>query len=139
MWGKQKIVEAVSVARDRIWNIAAPWMIWRPGHQQARTSALHTESGLLAAFGRYGRAYFQRWLVIGALIGIVAGVGAIVFATAIALCTHWFLGGIVGFTPPNPAGEGATVLTPIARSWLLPVVTTLGGLLTGLIVFTRAP
>ncbi len=112
-------------------------MIWRPSRHQA--GAFHTESGVLAAFGRYSRAYFQRWLVIGALIGVVAGVGAIVFATAIALCTHLFLGGIVGFTPPDPAGEGATVLTPITRLWLLPVVTTLGGLLTGLIVFTLAP
>ena len=84
-------------------------------------------------------AYFQRWLVIGALIGVVAGLGAILFATAIALCTHLFLGIVVGFTPPSPAGEGPTAITPISRLWLLPVVTTLGGLLTGLIVFTLAP
>jgi CIC family chloride channel protein len=93
----------------------------------------------LLAFNRYGRAYFQRWLLIGALIGAVAGIGAIIFASVITLCTHLFLGGIAGFSPPAPAGEGASRLVPIARPWLLPLVTSLGGLLTGLIVFTLAP
>ena len=93
----------------------------------------------LAAFSRYSRAYFQRWLLIGAMIGVVAGMGAIVFSAAIAFMTHVLLGGIAGFTPPSPAGEGKTVITPIARRWLIPVVTTLGGLITGLIVFTLAP
>ncbi len=95
--------------------------------------------GALLAFNRYGRAYFQRWLAIGALIGVVAGLGAILFASAIAFGTHVLLGGIAGFVPPSPAGEGATSIIPITRPWLLPVVTTLGGLLTGFIVFTFAP
>jgi chloride channel protein, CIC family len=85
------------------------------------------------------RAYFQRWLLIGALIGVVAGVGAIVFYAAIALCTHLFLTLGAGFAPPGPAGEGATVLRPISRPWAIPLITTLGGLLCGLIVFTFAP
>ncbi len=94
---------------------------------------------LLAGFDRYSRAYFQRWLVLGALIGIVSGVGAIAFASAIAFCTNVLLSGIAGFTPPVPAGEGTTAITAIGRRWLIPVVTTLGGLLTGLIVYTLAP
>lgn len=92
-----------------------------------------------ALYSRYSRAYFQRWLLIGALIGVVAGVGAILFYSAIALCTHLFLGLGAGFFPPNPASEGVTVIRPIARPWLLPLITTLGGLLTGIIVFTLAP
>lgn len=93
----------------------------------------------LAAFNRYSRAYFQRWLLIGALIGVVAGVGAIAFSAAIAFMSHVLLGGIAGFTPPSPAGEGKTLITPIGHRWLLPLVTTLGGLVTGFIVFTLAP
>src|SRR5690349_3952507 len=98
------------------------------------------QRGPLAAFQRYNRAYFRRWLVIGALIGVVAGVGAILFAAAIAFCTNLLLGQIAGFFPPQPAGE-ATALNPftaatLARRWVIPLVTTLGGLLTGLIVFT---
>ncbi len=104
-----------------------------------RSGSVATEQGVLASFNRYGRAYFQRWLVIGALIGVVAGLGAILFASAISFCTHILLGNIAGFYPPNPSGEGLTLLRPIGNRWLLPVVTTLGGLLTGLIVFTLAP
>ncbi|HEV2457181.1 MAG TPA: hypothetical protein VGS80_02370, partial [Ktedonobacterales bacterium] len=84
----------------------------------------------LALFRRYNRAYFRRWLLIGALIGVVAGIGAIVFAAAIAQCTRVLLDGIAGFAPPQPAGEGITVLSAIEHRWLIPVVTTLGGLLT---------
>jgi chloride channel protein, CIC family len=96
-------------------------------------------AGPLARWSRSSRAYLQKWLVIGALVGVVAGLGAIVFFAAIAFCTRIFLGLGAGFTPPNPAGEGVTVITSIARPWMIPVVTTLGGLLTGLIVFTFAP
>ncbi|HEU0027761.1 MAG TPA: chloride channel protein [Ktedonobacterales bacterium] len=96
-------------------------------------------AGPLARWNRSSRAYLQKWLVIGALVGVVAGLGAIVFFAAIAFCSRVFLGLGAGFTPPNPAGEGPTVITAIARPWMIPVVTTLGGLLTGLIVFTFAP
>ncbi len=97
------------------------------------------DAGALAHWNRASRAYFQRWLVIGALIGVVAGLGSILFYAAIAFCTHLFLGLGAGFTPPSPAGEGVTRIQPIARPWLLPVITTLGGLLCGLIVYTLAP
>ena len=68
------------------------------------------EEGPLTSWSPAGRAYFQRWLVIGALIGVVAGVGSIVFYAAIAFCTHLFLGLGAGFVPPGPAGEGTTVI-----------------------------
>ena len=78
-------------------------------------------------------------MVLGTLIGIVAGLGAILFFMAIAFCTHLFLEQGAGFSPPNPAGEGVTVIHPITRLWVIPLVTTLGGLLTGFIVYTFAP
>ncbi len=125
--------------------------LFTPGTQtrlgQRRAAALAESAGtpgtaLLASFRRYNRAYFQRWLVLGALIGVVAGVGAIIFASLIQLCSHLLLTGIGGFTPPAPAGEGAAASVStgvLTHRWLIPVVTTLGGLLTGLIVFTLAP
>lgn len=83
-----------------------------------------------------------KWVGIGLSIGIVAGVGAITFEAAIRLVTGFFLGTMVGYLPPSPVGEGpARVLSlwATARPWLLPVVTTLGGLLVGLIVCSLAP
>lgn len=92
-----------------------------------------------AQFTRYTRAYFQRWLFIGAVIGVASGLVMALFYGAIDLATHLLLGLIAGDVPPQPAGEGATVLTPIAHPWLLPVVTGLGGLIVGLMVYTLAP
>ncbi len=83
--------------------------------------------------------YFRKWMILGVLIGIVAGVGAIVFFESIALMTRLFLGGIVDYSAPAPAGEAATIASDPGRRWLIPVVTTIGGLIAGLIVFTLAP
>ncbi len=101
--------------------------------------ALDDTRNPLAAFSRYSRAYFQRWILLGALIGIAAGVSMIIFYTAIDLCTHWLLGVGAGLTPPSPAGEGSTAITAIGRRWMIPFITTIGGLLTGLIVYSLAP
>ncbi|MFI5272609.1 MAG: chloride channel protein [Ktedonobacterales bacterium] len=112
----------------------------RPEPSLARAEPREEPRSLLSTFRRYTRAYFQRWLLIGALIGVVAGVGAMLFASAIAFATHVLLGGLAGYNPPQPAGDlGSHAITAITRRWLIPVVTTLGGLLTGLIVFTLAP
>lgn len=89
--------------------------------------------------GFEGTPYMAKWLVLGTAIGVVAGLGAVLFARAIALATELFLGGLAGYTPPGPLGEGVPVLEVMARPWLLPVATTLGGLLSGLIVFRFAP
>lgn len=80
-----------------------------------------------------------RWLPIAVAIGLVAGGGAIVFTRGIELVTRLALGGLAGFQPPGPLGEGAAAYLPALRPWLLPVVTALGGALSGLIVFGLAP
>ncbi|MGE3855535.1 MAG: chloride channel protein, partial [Dehalococcoidia bacterium] len=49
------------------------------------------------------------------------------------------LGRLAGFTPPGPRGEGETVFEAPLRPWALPLVAALGGLLSGVIVFTLAP
>jgi chloride channel protein, CIC family len=80
-----------------------------------------------------------KWLLVSTAIGLVAGVAAITFQAAIRLATGIFLGHLVGYLPPASAGEGAADVLPMARPWLLPVVTTVGGLLSGIIVFGLAP
>lgn len=86
--------------------------------------------------------YLLKWLLISTLIGLVAGLGAIAFYAAIHFATGTFLGWLVGYLPPDPAGEGKTIVMPFwsaARPWLLPIVTAGGGLLAGIIVFSLAP
>jgi CIC family chloride channel protein len=73
------------------------------------------------------------------LVGVAAGLSAIVFFSALRWASEFFLGMGAGYYPPLPVGEGATVVTTIGRRWMIPVVTTLGGLISGLIVFKLAP
>ncbi len=84
-------------------------------------------------------SYLRKWLLIGCLVGIVAGLGSIVFFSAITWATKLFLGLGAGFIAPAPVGEGQTVVTAITRRWMIPVITTLGGLIAGLIVYKLAP
>lgn len=84
--------------------------------------------------------YLRRWLLIGAVIGLVAGLGAVVFFEALRASTHWLLGSLGGYRVPEPVGEGGTVGTGgFARPWALPLVTAGGGLAAGLLVWRLAP
>ena len=83
--------------------------------------------------------YLRKWVVLGAVIGVVGGIGAIAFYTALEWTTHFFLGVLAGYTPPSPAGEGGAPITDAARPWALPLVVALGGLISGILVFRFAP
>lgn len=89
--------------------------------------------------GFESQRYLAKWLFLSTAIGIVAGLGAVLFYVSIQLATDFFLGRLVGYQPPAPVGEGSPQLVSMARPWLLPLVTALGGLISGLIVFNLAP
>lgn len=89
--------------------------------------------------GFEGQRYLAKWLFLSTAVGIVAGLGSVLFYSAIDLCTDLFLGTMVGYRPPAPLGEGSTEIVAMGRKWLLPFVTALGGLLSGVIVFKLAP
>jgi len=85
-------------------------------------------------------SYLPKWLILAAVIGAIAGLGAIVFYAALQGATHLFLGVLAGYVPPSPAGEGGSGGTGhYVRAWAIPLVVILGGLLSGFIVFTWAP
>ena len=103
------------------------WLARRPGKD------------ILNGSGFESQRYLTKWLLLGSLIGAVAGLGAIAFYLAIQWSTDFFLGQLVGYTPPSPVGEGTASIVPIARPWLLPLVSGLGSLISGIIVFKFAP
>lgn len=84
--------------------------------------------------------FLGRWVVLSLLIGVVAGLGAIVFYISIGFVSRHVLGAVAGVYPPEPFGEGGnTSISPFARPWLVPVITTLGGLVSGVLVYLLAP
>ena len=90
---------------------------------------------------RAGFHYLRKWVVVAIATGIVAGLGALVLIQGIDFFTKLFLVGIVGYAPPLPGGESQNHLITIiiARPWLIPVSTGLGGLLSGILVAKLAP
>ncbi len=87
-----------------------------------------------------GASYLQKWLVLGVLIGTMAGIGAVVFYEALLACTHFFLGTLAGYHVPTPTGEGGQRASAVFdRPWALPLVVGLGALLGAILVFRFAP
>ncbi len=83
--------------------------------------------------------HLRKWILLGALIGVIAGLGAAVFFTALDLATKAFLGVLAGYYPSTPIGEGGAPMLSPERPWAIPLVVGLGGLISGIIVFRLAP
>ncbi len=82
-----------------------------------------------------------RLLFLCGLVGVVAGVGAIAFMWMLEATRHYALGVAAGYYPPGPRGE-EPLFAPTGepfRRWVLFFVPAIGGLVSGLIVFTLAP
>src|SRR5579875_1344506 len=93
----------------------------------------------LAAWAR-SSPYLRKWLLLGSAIGVIAGLGAVVFYSALGAATHLLLGDLAGYRIPTPFGEGNSPGSSyFARPWALPLVLGLGGLLSGVLVFSLAP
>ena len=85
-------------------------------------------------------SYLKKWIVLGVIIGAVAGCGAIVFYEALVASTHFFLGVLAGYHVPTPIGEGGHAASAsAARPWALPLVAGAGALLGAVLVFRIAP
>jgi len=81
-----------------------------------------------------------RLVLLSALVGVVAGFGALAFNFILDSSGELFMKRAVGYAIPSPGGEGETRMPEApARRWLLLVVPAVGGLLSGLLVFSIAP
>jgi CIC family chloride channel protein len=80
----------------------------------------------------------DRWVVLGVAIGLVAGLGAVALFVCLEWATHVFLGSLGGYRPPTPIGEGHALAVGTTRSWRIPAVAALGGLVCGIVVFAFA-
>ena len=81
-----------------------------------------------------------RLLLDSALLGIIGGLSAQLFMWMLRLSQH-FLTWIAGYRPPGLPEEGGVLQELIGPHglWLVPVATTLGGLISGALVYGLAP
>jgi chloride channel protein, CIC family len=94
-----------------------------------------------------------RLLGLSLVVGFIAGLGAIVFFMGCQLVSHYCLDDIAGYRAAAPGGEKKAVDALATRlplpfltdtdhpfhPWLLLLVPTVGGIISGFIVFTLAP
>ena len=91
-----------------------------------------TDMNLLAA----GKLFFY-----SVLVGVIAGLGAVAFTFLLDHSKLLFAGVFGAYVPPSPAGESLGLPNVMERPhwWIFLLVPTIGGLLSGLIVFCLAP
>jgi CIC family chloride channel protein len=91
--------------------------------------------------GSINIAHAGKWTFYFVLIGLMAGLGSIVFNYLCRLGLHYFMDFMAGYRPPFPAGEHHLLhptSTPFNRITLL-FLPALGGLISGWLVYTYAP
>ena len=84
--------------------------------------------------------YFAKWITISVIVGVVCGLSALALLEAIRIITQLTLTGIAGYSPPLAGGEGGTsdLVLPTVR-YFIPIVTALGGLAVGLLIYFFVP
>ncbi|MBN1802458.1 MAG: chloride channel protein [Candidatus Lokiarchaeota archaeon] len=83
----------------------------------------------------------RRSLLISFVVGIISGLGAIIFFFVMEFLTALLLGSLGGYHTPSSIGEphlfNFSSINSI--SWQIPVLLTCAGLVTGIIVYKFAP
>ena len=104
----------------------------------SRTTLKRYFSELLRLFDLHASG---KWFLLASAIGVVAGVGAIVFQFLSHLVLHYALGAMTGYHPREAAGEHTVFVAEETefRPWLIVAVMTGGGVVSGCLVYTFAP
>jgi chloride channel protein, CIC family len=84
--------------------------------------------------------YLRKWLILGVSVGVVAGLGAVVFYLMLDYTGQFLLGYLGGYHPPTAAGDGGQRgSTGFNRPWAIPLITFGGALVSALLVAKFAP
>ena len=86
-------------------------------------------------------AVIGKWFFNFILVGIIAGLGSILFHYLCQIGVHYFLDFMAGYRPDPPAGEHHLISptnTPFNR-WILLILPALGGIISGCLVYFFAP
>ncbi|MFH1674600.1 MAG: chloride channel protein [Pseudomonadota bacterium] len=91
--------------------------------------------------GRLKTEDIPKWILFGSIIGVVSAIGAILFFYGLSWAKFFLFDILGGFSMPEAAGEQLVTLhvEQSPRPWVLFLLPAVGGLLSGLIVYTFAP
>ena len=93
---------------------------------------------LLQSFSPIRMKWIWRWIFLGSLIGVVSGLGAILFNFLLQVGTQFFMKDLLTLFLPEKLQEFSLLGVPLSR-WMILWIPALGGLLSGVLVFHIAP
>jgi chloride channel protein, CIC family len=100
--------------------------------------ARETDRGLGGFIRRSG--FLRKWLILGISIGVIAGLGAVLFYLALDYAGRFLLGVLGGYDIPKPVGDGGdTGSAGFDRPWAIPLVVCGGALVSAWLVARFAP
>ncbi|MBV8964683.1 MAG: chloride channel protein [Mycobacteriaceae bacterium] len=103
-----------------------------------RSSASRARQWVGTSISRAG--YLRKWLTLGITIGVIAGLGAVVFYLALDYAGRFLLGYLADYHVPQAAGDGGSPgSSGYTRPWAIPLVTFGGALVSALLVAKFAP
>ena len=106
---------------------------------EARESDRGASAGRLGGFIRRS-GYLRKWLILGVSIGVIAGLGAVVFYLALDYAGRLLLGYLGGYDVPTASGDGGhRGSAGFDRPWAIPLITLGGALVSAWIVAKFAP
>jgi len=82
-----------------------------------------------------------RWFILGSIVGLVSGLGAIIFFLLLQGSSFFFMDYLMGMRVEETAGEPAIFghATTELRRWSILFIPALGGLIAGFLVYRFAP
>ena len=96
-------------------------------------------------FGSYRRSFstmrmksIGRWILLGMTVGVVSGLGAILFNFLLTSGTRFFMNDLAAWLIPESYRSARLFGFPLTK-WLLIAIPALGGLISGFLVYRFAP
>ncbi len=108
----------------------------------AITDSIKERAGTIKDWIRsFNIAQAGKWSIMFVLIGVIAGLGSILFHYLCGLGSHFFMDMMAGYRPPAPVGEEHLFhpTSTVFNRWVLLFLPAMGGLISGFLVYQFAP
>lgn len=82
-----------------------------------------------------------RWLLLGSVVGVISGLGAILFQTLLVYLKEFNINHLMGLNPLVPGGEREVThfTTGSFKPYLIVLLPAIGGLIAGFLIYKFAP